>query len=67
MRSSHKEENCQQRHGMVFDEAYTLMKGEDEASADSQKEKIVMEVELDDQRSLMNECDDEESLRDAQH
>ena len=41
--------------------------GEDEALVDSQKEKKVVAVELDDQRSLMDECDDEESLIDAQH
>jgi hypothetical protein len=47
--------------------AWCLMKGVDEVLSDSQKVKKVMEVELDDQSSLTNECDDEESLRDAQH
>jgi hypothetical protein len=52
---------------VVFDEAYMLRKGEDEASTDSQKGKQVVEVELDDQRSPTDICDDEESSRDSQH
>jgi len=52
---------------VVFDEAYMLRKGGDEASTDSKKEKQVVEVELDEKRSLMDECDDEESPGDSQH
>jgi hypothetical protein len=52
---------------VVFDEAYMLRKGEDEASTKSQKGKQVVEVELDEQRSLTDICDDEESSRDSEH
>ena len=53
--------------GVVFDEAYMLRKGENEASTDSKKGKQVVEVELDEQRSLTNICDDEELSRDSKH
>ena len=52
---------------VVFDEAYMLRKGEDEASTDSRKGKQVVEVELDEQRSLTDICNDEESSRDSEH
>ena len=44
-----------------------LGKGEDEASTNSLKGKQVVEVELDEQCSLKNICNDEESLRDLEH
>jgi hypothetical protein len=52
---------------MVFDDAYMLRKGENEALTDSQKGKQVVEVELDKQRSLTDICDDEELSRDSEH
>jgi hypothetical protein len=52
---------------MVFNKAYMLRKGEDEASTDSQKGKQVIEVELDEQCSLTDICDDEKSSRDSKH
>jgi hypothetical protein len=52
---------------VVFDEAYMLRKGEDEASTESQKGKQVVEVKLDKQRSLTDICDDEELSRDSEH
>ena len=52
---------------VVFDEAYMLRKGENEASTDSQKGKHAVEVELDEQCSLTNICDDEELSRDSEH
>jgi hypothetical protein len=52
---------------VVFDEANMLRKGEDEASTDSQKGKQVVEVELDEQRSLMDIFDDEELSKDSEH
>jgi len=39
----------------------------DKAMTDSQKGKQVVEVELDEQRSLTDECDDEKSSRNSQH
>ena len=52
---------------LVFDETYMLRKGENEASIESQKGKQVVEVELDEQRSLTNIYDDKESSRDSEH
>jgi hypothetical protein len=52
---------------VVFDEANMLREGEDEASTDSQKGKQVVEVELDEQRSLMDIFDDEELSKDLEH
>jgi hypothetical protein len=52
---------------VVFDEAYMLRKGEDEASTDNQKGKWVVELELDEHRSLTDKGDDEESSRDSKH
>ena len=52
---------------VVFDEAYMLRKVENEASTKSLKGKQVVEVELNEQRSLMNICDDEQSSRDLEH
>jgi hypothetical protein len=52
---------------VVFDKAYMLRKGEDEASTKSQKGKQVVKVELDKQRSLTDICDDEELSRDSEH
>jgi hypothetical protein len=52
---------------VVFDEAYMLRKGENEASTESQKGKQVVEVELDEQHSLTDICDDEELSRDSKH
>jgi DNA primase catalytic subunit len=54
------------RRDVVLDEVYMLRKAEDEASTNSQKGKQVVKVELDDQRSLMDVCDDQFS-RDSQH
>jgi hypothetical protein len=45
---------------VMFDEAYILRMGEGEASIKSQKGKQVVEVELDEQSSLTDICDDKE-------
>jgi hypothetical protein len=45
---------------VVFDETYMLIKSEDKASIDSQKEKHVLEVEFDDQSSLLDKSDNEQ-------
>jgi hypothetical protein len=44
---------------VLFDDAYMVWKGEDEASNDNQKGKQVVEVEFDDQSSPMDKSNDE--------
>lgn len=50
---------------MIFDEAYMLRNDEDEALTGSQKGKQIKEVELDDQCSPTDICNDEHVSRDS--